>query len=114
MPEDEFVLMSIEEMRAIYGLTAENKTALCLNPNRVPKKLHVLIPLAEYFGVSDDLIRQDLLKRTPKRSLAKVLKQLAKYDDDLDDWLAGPEAAGPHFSVEYLAFSCLRMALDSC
>jgi hypothetical protein len=35
-----------------------------------------------------------------------------KYDSEFDLWLAGPEAAGPEYSDEYIAFSALRMAAD--
>jgi hypothetical protein len=36
------------------------------------------------------------------------------FDDALDDWLAGPEAALPIQSAEYLAFSNMRIAADGC
>ena len=35
-----------------------------------------------------------------------------QFDAALDDWLAGPEADGPTFSEEYIAFSALRRAAD--
>ena len=44
--------------------------------------------------------------------LLRLKSSLAKYDDLLDEWLAGPEASGPAFSVEYIAFSAMRMGVD--
>ena len=43
-------------------------------------------------------------------ALAEV--PIEQNEDALDEWLAGPEAAGPQFSQEYLAFSAMRMAAD--
>lgn len=100
------------EMRRKYGLYAENRPVIKLHPKRVPEALRALIPLAEKFGISDDLIRDDLFAKTPKRELSKLKKTLAEHDDLLDEWLAGPEADGPEFSDEYVAFSAMRMGVD--
>jgi hypothetical protein len=100
------------EMRRKYGLYAENRPLIKLNPKRVPEPLRVLIPLAEKFGISDDLIREDFFDKTPKSELMTLKRTLAEYDDLLDEWLAGPEADGPKFSKEYIAFSAMRMGVD--
>ncbi len=76
--------------------------ALPCNTNRTPGK----------FGISDDLIREDLFAKTPKSELARLKKTLAEYDDRFDEWLAGPEADGPELSEEYIAFSAMRMSVD--
>jgi hypothetical protein len=73
-----------------------------------------LIPLAEQFGVGDDLIRADVVARTPAAELAAMRAAVQAHDDTFDAWLAGPEAAGPKLCAEYLAFTCLRMAADGC
>jgi hypothetical protein len=70
------------------------------------------LPYAEFWGFADDWTREDLVERAPlevKRNLKDVV---AIFDRKLDDWLAGPEAAGPHFSDEYVAFTAMRMAAD--
>jgi hypothetical protein len=71
-----------------------------------------LLPLAEQFGISDDLLRADFFARTAKRELSRLKRILAEYDDLLDEWLAGPEADGPEFSDEYIAYSAMRMGAD--
>src|SRR5438046_493049 len=91
------------EMRKKYGLYAENRPTIKLQPKNVPAKLRVLIPLAEQFGVSDDLIREDILSKTSKNDLEELQTTIERYDDLLDEWLAGPEADGPNFSDEYIA-----------
>ena len=73
-----------------------------------------LIPLAELFGIGDDLIREDVVARTPASELAAMSRAVLALDDAFDAWLAGPEANGPEFSDEYLAFTNLRMAADGC
>ncbi len=107
-----FEVASAREMRAKHGLTAENRPALRLDPNAVPPALRHLISLAEQFGVSDDLIRADIVAKTSAAKVAAMQAAVAASDDAFDDWLAGATAKGPTFSPEYLAFSCLRMAAD--
>ena len=107
-----FEVLPAEEMRRKYGLCAENRPAIKLDPARVPKQLHVMIPLAEKFGVSDDLIRNDLFAKTPRAELEKLKKPIDRFEKTLDKWLAGPEADGPDYSPEYVAFSAMRMGAD--
>jgi hypothetical protein len=101
-------------MRAKYSLTAANRPAIKLDPSGVPLALRHLIPLAEQFGVSDDLIRADIVAKTPAAELTAVREAVESRADAFDAWLAGTEANGPEFSQEYIAFSCLRMAADGC
>jgi hypothetical protein len=85
-----------------------------LNPVNVPAVLQPLIPLAERFGISDDLIRADVVRKTPRAEVAKMRRTVLAHDGAFDEWLAGPESKGPKFTPEYIAFSCLRMAADGC
>ena len=111
-PDAIWEVLPVGEMRRKYGLYAENRPVIQLDPKRVPEQLRELIPLAEKFGISDDLIREDFFAKTPKSELAKLKRTLAQHDDLLDEWLAGPEADGPAFSGEYIAFSAMRMGVD--
>ena len=107
-----FEVLPTGEMRAKYGLTAENRPTLRLDPTKVPESLRPLLRLAEWYGISDDLIRADVLAKTSPAELAVMQATVGAHDDALDAWLAGPEAKGPSFSDEYIAFCCLRMAAD--
>jgi hypothetical protein len=62
--------------------------------------------------IGDDLIRADLMARTRAQELEAMRRAVLAQEDAFDEWLAGPEADGPDFSDEYLAFTCLRMAAD--
>lgn len=83
-----------------------------LNRFHVPSELHGLIALAERFGISDDLAREQLVKRSPPRELQELKAAVTANEEALDRWLAGPEARGPKFSDEYIAFSAMRMVAD--
>jgi hypothetical protein len=114
MDESRFEVMPAGEIRRRYGLTAENRPAISLDPSAVPTALRHLIPLAEQFGVSDDLIRADIVAKTPAAELAAMRMMVETHNSAFDEWLAGSAASGPDFTAEYIAFSCLRMAADGC
>lgn len=111
---DEFVVMPAGEMRKKYGLTAENRPIVRLDPEKIPEKLRPLLPWAEKFGIGDDLIREDVVIKTPKQVLGEFRRIVALHEDLLEEWLCGPESAGPRYSDEFLAFSCMLMAFDCC
>ena len=82
------------------------------DPQRVPASLRHLIALAQKFGVSDDLAREAIVSSASMTEI-EALKQAVQANDALlEAWLAGPEATGPCFSNEYIAFSAMRMAAD--
>src|SRR5258708_38916874 len=113
MQDHEFEVYSVEEMRRRFYLKGETPPRLQLNPQVVPVALQSLIPLAEEWGVSDDILRMDMVKARPNE-IEHLRKTLVNFEDALDAWLAGPEAQSSHFSAEYLAFSNMRMAADGC
>ena len=112
MKEGGFELLPAEEMRRKYGLVAANRQDIALDPSLVPADLRHLIPLAELWGVGDDLIREDLLARAPRAAVEDLKRIVAENEDRLEAWLAGPAAAGPKFSREYTAFTAMLMAAD--
>jgi hypothetical protein len=83
-----------------------------LRPSKIPVQLHHLIGLAEKFGLADDKAREDVVANSSMEERHSMKDAVEKYDDEFDFWLAGPEAAGPEYSDEYIAFSALRMAAD--
>lgn len=112
MRNGDFEILPAGEMRAKFGRTAEHRPTTFLDPARIPAPLRHLIPLAERFGIADDLIREDVLAKAQAGELAAMTQSVRAHEDAFDEWLAGPESAGPEFSDEYIAFSCLRMASD--
>ena len=99
--------------RKKYGLYAEDRAVLPLNPKNVPKSLRHLIPLAQRWGECDDIIREDINKKSSKQERKALKQAIAENIELLEQWLAGPKAAGPTFSKEYIAFSAMVMAADT-
>jgi len=101
-----------EGMRAKYGDFVDSVERLSLDRSNIPEVLHRYIPYAEVWGVADDLEREDLVNLAPEEAKADVARVIEEIDDDLDEWLAGPEAENTNPSQEYVAFSAMRMAVD--
>lgn len=112
MKHDEYELLSVNEMKKKYGLYVANRPEIHLDPKAVPNNLRHLIPLAEIWGIGDDLIRDDLIRNSPYEAIVELKRIIEKHEDSLDEWLAGPEAESDNPSDEYLAFSAMRMAAD--
>ncbi len=110
--ESRFELSAAKELRAKYGLVGTNAPAITLDRSKIPKPLWELIPLAETWGISDDLMRADFVAKAGREALATLTATITPFEDALDEWLAGPEAQSRTPSNEYIAFSCMRMASD--
>ena len=108
--DDRFEIASGADLQKRYGLTAENRPTIRLESSLVPEPFRRWIPLAEQWGIGDDLIREDCVMEATTQELQDLLK--FDYENVLDAWLAGPEAKSPNPTNEYIAFSCLGMAWD--
>lgn len=85
---------------------------LRLKKNNIPEKLIPLLPNAEFWGISDDSYRIELVRIAPNEIWNNFRELVSVYEDDLLDWLAGPEAKHSSFSPEYLAHSFMLQAFD--
>lgn len=94
-------------MKEKSGLTAENRPRIEIDPSRVPEHLRDLIPMAEKWGVGDDIIRDDMeqkaseeekneFKNALRGRTAQVTAWLDSFDDDPDSASLMTEEAG-HF-----------------
>ena len=108
---DIYRLTTVGELRRA-GFTAANRPTIALDPSRVPVPLRPLIPLAERWGIADDVIRDDVFHQATASDLQHLVATLRLHDDALDEWLAGPEASVVPPSPEYVAFSAMRMGAD--
>ena len=77
-----------------------------------PQNLRDLVHYALLWGEPDDGYRANLIQRAPLAVRANLKAIVTERDDQLDEWLAGPEAAGPTFTDAYIAFTAMRMASD--
>lgn len=107
-----WIVASGSELKEAFGLTAENRPTIKLNPERVPDGLRVLIPYAEEWGIDDDLIRADVIRKASPEKLEALISTVSRYQDSINEWLAGPEAYRDEHTKEYYTFSALVTAFD--
>jgi len=100
------------ELRNRYGSFYDASSKVHINSGRVPPTLHSLIPYAAIWGISDDLERENLVESAPRVAREDLIRLVDAFQDELDEWLAGPEADEGNPSDEYVAFSAMRMARD--
>ena len=107
-------VLNIAQMQQHYGDFYALSPKADFDPADVPDELVPLIPYAAFWGVSDDLDRENLVDAASPEIVANLKSIIRAYDDALDTWLAGPLADKPPFSAAYIAFSAMRMAADYC
>lgn len=112
--DPKFEVLSIADMRKKFYSLDEQPPIVTISPERVPQALHCLIPFAERWGISDDILRSDAIRSASPDEVGNLKAAIARFDDELDDWLAGTEATSSNPTKEYLAFSNMRMAADGC
>jgi hypothetical protein len=110
--DEDFKITSGKQLREAYGDLLDEYPGVALDPGRVPAGLRHLMALAELFGQEDDLVREHLLAKASPQLREELQRQVAASEQDLNAWLAGPEADNPEPSDEYIAFSAMRMAAD--
>ncbi len=85
-----------------------------LNPAKVPAAVSALVPLAEKWGISDDVEREEKVHAATDEELRQLVASLEAIDSDaLFEWLAGPESYDASPTDEYVAFTALTMAIES-
>ena len=84
-----------------------------LDPSHVPSSLQWVIPLAEKWGISDDLLRAERVDQAGTDELRELLERFGTVDAEaLYGWLAGPQSYSRSPTDEYVSFSALTMAAD--
>jgi len=79
----------------------------------IPESVRALLPLADVWGVRDDVERSLMVERASEDELRGMVAAVdAIPDDDLYGWLEGPESRSSDPSREYIAITCLTMAAD--
>lgn len=102
-------------MKEKYGLTAENRPTIEIDAENVPAHLRDLIPLAEKWGVGDDIIRNDIQEKADESELTEFKNALRGRTDQVTAWLdsfdAEPGTDNP-MSEEAGYFMYMLLALD--
>ena len=89
-----------------------NQRQFSLRGSNLPPELRHLLFLAQRWGIYDDVLQSELLRRASNTSLQDLIDNIDPVYSKLDEWLAGPEADQSPMSDEYIAFTKLRIAVD--
>jgi hypothetical protein len=103
-------IVPASELQKRFGLYAENRPILKLNPANVPAHLRHLVPLAEKWGIGDDIIRNDLIAKSPSVEKRELHDALYEPFEQITEWLNS--FAGDPLSHEAEAFMYMQSALD--
>lgn len=80
----------------------------------MPAELSPLLPLARIWGIEDDIGRAAKVKDASLEELRNMVDAVDATDEAiLDGWLTGPESYSASPSEEYIAITCLTMAVDA-
>src|SRR5690242_20434279 len=109
---EEFEVGSGKELRRKYYPPGESPPVIKIDATEVPAPLRSLIPLAEKWGISDDILREDAIATAPHDELTVLRGSVDAHRTAINEWLGGPAADNPPFSVAYLAFTHMKMAAD--
>jgi hypothetical protein len=103
-------IASASDIQKHFGLYVENRPILRLDPVQVPTDLRHLVPLAEKWGIGDDIIRNDLINRSSSAEKRELHDSLYAPFERIADWLTS--FAGRPLSAEAEAFMYMQTALD--
>jgi hypothetical protein len=93
-----------------YGLYADNRPTIKLDPAMVPENLRPLIPLAEKWGIGDDIIRGDVIKKSGASEKRELHDALYEPYEQVTAWLDSFQ--GKAMSDEAAASMYMQLALD--
>lgn len=105
-------ILPAHELKRRYGLYAEARTPITLDPSRVPPHLRDLVPLAETWGIGDDIIRADFEDKASEAAKRELVGSLAGRVAEIQEWLDRQPAGAAEVSEEAAAFMCLLSAWD--
>jgi hypothetical protein len=103
-------ILPASELQKRYGLYAANRPTIRLDAQKVPAPLRDLIPLAETWGIGDDIIRFDFEQKASEPAKAALVAHLQGRIEEVQDWL-GRQPDGD-MSEEAAAFMYMLSAWD--
>jgi hypothetical protein len=80
-------IATASELKEKYNLTAENRPSINIPPENVPENLRDLIPMAEKWGIGDDVIRDDFEEKTTDEEKEEFKGKLKGRTADINTWL---------------------------
>jgi len=100
-----------DELKEKLNLTTENQEEINIVSENVPKHLRDLIPMAEKWGIGDDIIRDDFETKTSIDEKQEFKKMLTGRTQQVTDWLDSFKD-GLDMTVEAGHFMYMLEALD--
>lgn len=98
------------ELQRHFGLYAEKRPIIQLDSALVPPDLRQLIPLAEKWGIGDDIIRNDFIDKSSSSEKRQLHDALSEPSARITEWLNSLH--GTPLSDEAAAFMYMEVALD--
>src|SRR5687768_5875629 len=95
-------VMTEDELRSFYGLFYAASPLVPIRAAYVPEPVRALIPYARFWGVPDDLQREQLVHSARPEVIENLKNAIDSLSAELDEWLAGPEARSSQPSNEYV------------
>ena len=80
------------------------------NIDDVPHMLRPLAPLAEQWGIPDDIMRDRAIHCATHAEWSELVERVLPLNDFFDAWLAAPGA--DFHNAAYTVFTCLRMSAE--
>lgn len=80
-------ILPADEMQMKYGLYAENRPEIKIDPDKVPENLRSLIFMAEKWGIGDDVIRSDFEDKASEAEKQEFRAKLTGRTKEVTEWL---------------------------
>jgi len=99
-----------DAFRAAYAPDAIAAARTPLDPAKVPASLRGLVPLAEYWGIGDDVLREMMQERGSPAKKKAMADAVAPHNAAITAWLSGLCTDEP-MSDEAAAFMYMQLGL---
>ena len=103
-------ILGADQMKYNYGLTISKYKPDHLNPEKVPEQFRDLIPLAQKWGIGDDVIRADLHNTASDEDKESLKESLNGRTNAINQWL--DSYGNSKMSVQARAFMYMLLGLD--
>ncbi|MGE8208175.1 MAG: hypothetical protein ACN6RH_01565 [Stenotrophomonas rhizophila] len=100
-----------DSLRAAYAPDAIAAARTPLDPAKVPASLRGLVPLAEYWGIGDDVLREMMQEGESPAKKKAMADAVTPHNAAITAWLDGLRTGEP-MSDEAAAFMYMQLGLD--
>lgn len=105
-------ILPASELQREYGLYAENRPDIDIDADEVPERLRDLIPMAEKWGIGDDVIRGDFEKKASHEEKTRFQQACRGRMDQVTVWLDSYNNTDNMMPEAATYFMNMQQALD--